>query len=195
MNGVRVEETGLGGSGQERRRYLSGLTARSSTIPGVHKVCRYLGCNHCSRAGPDIPFRQRRQLMGYCGAVPSEDSRGKRRGVEASRKPATRTCDESSWKLHGAIVVHPVLLPIAQTKEGFPKRRRRSRGRHNMAAQALYEIGCSRQGSEKSLRQLLVNCWDYLGDWNSSRLWPGNKSQPDHSKDRTFPNKEKVFNR
>jgi hypothetical protein len=29
-------------------------------------------------------------------------------GAEASRKPATRTCDESSSKLHGAIVVHLV---------------------------------------------------------------------------------------
>jgi hypothetical protein len=30
-------------------------------------------------------------------------------GAEASRKPATRTCDESSSKLHGAIVVPPCI--------------------------------------------------------------------------------------
>ena len=38
-------------------------------------------------------------------------------GAKASRKPATRTCDESSWKLRGAIVVTLHLARIAQAQE------------------------------------------------------------------------------
>jgi transposase len=51
-------------------------------------------------------FGNARELMGYCGAVPSEDSSGKRTRRGGSLKPATRTCDESSAKPHGAIVAH-----------------------------------------------------------------------------------------
>ena len=81
-------------------------------------------------------FDSARQLMGYCGAVPSEDSSGKRTRRGGITKPATPTCEGSSWKLHGAIVVHPASgTDCAGDRRAFPKRPKRSRGRHN--------IGCT----------------------------------------------------
>ncbi|UWZ81685.1 transposase [Occallatibacter riparius] len=47
-----------------------------------------------------------REMMGYCGAVPSEDSSGKRIRRGGITKWAMRTCDESSAKQRGAIVGH-----------------------------------------------------------------------------------------
>jgi transposase len=80
-------------------------------------------------------FDSARQLMGYCGAVPSEDSSGKRiRRGGASLKPATRTCDESLSKQHGAIVAHQVSgTAYADDRRAFRKRSRRLRGKRNTA--------------------------------------------------------------
>ena len=74
-----------------------------------------------------------RQLMGYCGVVPSEDSSGKQEpDVGASLKPVTRTCDEWWSKPRGAIVVHQVSgTDCADDRRLFPKRPRRWRGKHN----------------------------------------------------------------
>src|ERR1039457_2337947 len=46
--------------------------------------------------------------------------------VAAPPRPATRTCDESSSKPHGAIVVHPVSgTDCGGDRRTFPKRRKR----------------------------------------------------------------------
>jgi hypothetical protein len=77
-------------------------------------------------------FDSARQLMGYCGVVPSEDSSGKRTRRRASLKLATRTCDESSSKQRGAIDVHQGSgTDCTDDKKPFPKRPRRWRGKHN----------------------------------------------------------------
>jgi transposase len=58
------------------------------------------------------------------------------RGAEASPKPATRTCDESSSKQRGAIVVHHVSgMDCADDRRAFRKRSRRLPGKRN--------IGCT----------------------------------------------------
>jgi transposase len=81
-------------------------------------------------------FGSARQLMGYCGAVPSEDSSGKRTRRGGITKPATRTCDESLSKRHGAIVPHPVSgTDCADGRRASPKRRKRLHGRRS--------IGCA----------------------------------------------------
>ncbi len=70
-------------------------------------------------------FDSARQLMGYCGAVPSEDSSGK-------RIRATRTCDESLSKQLGVIVVHQESgMDCAEDKRAFQKRSKRLRGKRN----------------------------------------------------------------
>jgi transposase len=77
-------------------------------------------------------FGSARQLMGYCGAVPSEDSSGKRTRAGASLKRVTRICGESSSKRHGAIIVHPVSgTDCANDRRVFPKSPKRLHGRHN----------------------------------------------------------------
>ena len=52
-------------------------------------------------------FGSARQLMGYCGVVPSEASSGQRTNRGGITKTATHTCDESSSKRRGVIDVHP----------------------------------------------------------------------------------------
>jgi len=84
--------------------------------------------------GQVFRFEGARQLMGYCGAVPSEDSSGQRTRRGSITKPATRTCDESSSKLHGAIVIHPVSsMCYSEDRRVFRKRPRRLRGKRNSA--------------------------------------------------------------
>jgi len=95
---------------------------------------------HRERLGQVSRFDSARQLMGYCDAVPSEDSSGKRTRRGESRKLPTRTCDESSWKLHGAIVVHLVSgTDCADDRRLSPKRPKRLRGRHKVGCTSAIE--------------------------------------------------------
>jgi len=77
-----------------------------------------------SELGQVSRFDSARQLMGYCGVVPSE---------EASRRPATRTCDASLSKPHGAIVVRQVSgTDCVDDRRASRKKPGRLRGRRNI---------------------------------------------------------------
>jgi hypothetical protein len=96
-------------------------------------------------------------------------------GAKASRKPATRTCDESSWKLHGAIVVTLHLVRIAQTQENISEEAKEITWK---AQHRLYERD-RKLGAGRSLLQELLNCWDSSGRLEpEQRLLPSSKSQP-----------------
>ena len=95
-------------------------------------------------------FGGARQLMGYCGAVPSEDSSGKRtrRGgiTKTGNAHLRRIVGEAAWSYRRP----PCIWWIAQTTgEHF------GRGQGNCVesatppAQAVYEAGCGRKAPGK----------------------------------------------
>jgi transposase len=77
-------------------------------------------------------FEGARQLMGYSGAVPSEDSSGKRtrRGsiTKTGNAHLRRIAIEAAWSYRLRPGVGPALR---KRQEGFRKRSRRSPGRRN----------------------------------------------------------------
>ena len=73
-----------------------------------------IGGDHRGRAGEFSRFARPRQLMGYSGAVASEDSSGERIGAGASPKRAMRTCGGSSWKRPGPIGTGRRWVPRSQ---------------------------------------------------------------------------------
>ena len=96
-------------------------------------------------------FDSARQLMGYCGAVPSEDSSGRRTQAwrhhqDRQRAPATNR-RRSRMELSSSTLY---LVWIAQTAGEHLRRGERDcmEGAAS-AAQALYETGRSRQGPEE----------------------------------------------
>ena len=119
--------------------------------------------------------------------------------AEASPRPATRTCDASLSKPHGAIVVRQGSgTDCEDDKRAFQKRRKRLRGRRNTDCIAVFEAGRSRQGQRKIVTALHVNCWALSGLLEPEpRLFPGSKLQPDNnqSKDKNFLKKLRTPNR
>ncbi|RZU40815.1 transposase IS116/IS110/IS902 family protein [Edaphobacter modestus] len=83
---------------------LARVTASHQRSTGTAGYRRYLGCNHRGRVGSGVPLRRCSATDGYCGAVPSEDSSGKR----TRRGSITKTCNshlrrivvESAWSYH-----------------------------------------------------------------------------------------------
>ena len=67
------------------------VTTGHQRSAGTARYRGYLSCDHRG-AGPSIALDSARQLMGYCGAVPSEDSSGKR----TRRGGITKTGNASS---------------------------------------------------------------------------------------------------
>src|ERR1700722_6136116 len=79
-------------------------------------------------------FDSARQLMGIAVLYPAKTPVASGSDAGASLKPATRTCDESLSKQHGAIVAHPVSgTDCANDRRAFRKRSRRLRGKRNTA--------------------------------------------------------------
>jgi transposase len=77
-----------------------------------------------------------RQLMGYCGAVPSEDSSGKRMRRGSITKTGNAHLRRIVVKQRGAIVVHHVFgMDCADGRRAFRRRPRRLHGKRN--------IGCT----------------------------------------------------
>ena len=109
-------------------------------------------------------FEGARQLMGYSGAVPSEDSSGKRKRRGGITKTATRICGASPSKRPGAI-------GTGRRRAGVAQAARRGCGRDQgdrlegatPAAQALLQAGGGGQGPEKIItavgRELLGFIW------------------------------------
>jgi len=78
-------------------------------------------------------FDSARQLMGYCAQCPAKTPVASEPDEEASLRLATRNCDASLLKPHGAIVVHQVSgTDCADDRRPFQKRPRRLRGRRNI---------------------------------------------------------------
>ena len=93
-------------------------------------------------------FDSARQLMGYCGAVPSEDSSGKRNPAREHHQNGQRAFEtnrrRSGMELSSSTLY---LVRIAQTTgEYFRRGQRDCVESTTSAAQALHETGCSRQG-------------------------------------------------
>ncbi len=85
-----------------------------------------------SELGQVSRFGSARQLMGYCGVYPARTPAASEPDAEASRRPATRTCDESLSKPHGAIVVlQGSGTDCEDDRRASQKRRKRLRGRRN----------------------------------------------------------------
>ena len=77
-------------------------------------------------------FNTPRQLMGYSGAVPSEDSSGQRTRRGSITKTATRTCDESPSKQPGVIGSGQASgRRCTSGSKAWRKRSRRSPGRRS----------------------------------------------------------------
>src|SRR4030088_281631 len=96
-------------------------------------------------------FDGARQLMGYCGAVPSEDSSGKTDPAREHHQNGQRAF-ETNRRRSGMELSSPTLhlVRIAQTTgEHFRRGQRDCVESTTSAAQALHETGCSRQGQEK----------------------------------------------
>jgi hypothetical protein len=105
--------------------------------------------------------------------------------------PATRTCDESLAKQHGAIVVHQVSgMDCADDRRAFRKRSRRLHGGLNTACtSAIGSWGQPASPRERSLLQSPVNCWD------SSGLLEPEQRRPSASELRPDKNKSKKLSK
>jgi len=138
-----------------------------------------------SELGQVSRFESPRQLMGYCGVVPSEDSSGKRtRRGGITRAPATHRC-RSRMELSSST---RYLVRIAQTAgEHLGRGERDCVEGATPAAQALYETGRSRQEPGDCHSSSPRATGLYRGYWSS-------KLQPDHNKsnDKNFPRRKKL---
>ena len=127
-------------------------------------------------------FEGARQLMGYSGAVPSEDSSGKRKQRGSITKTGTRICDESPSKRPGAIGFGPASdRRCASDSRGLRKRSRSSPGKHNTGCTSATP-GCRRQArtGERSSPRWDANCWASSGPSGSRRKRPPSSAwQPD----------------
>ena len=96
-------------------------------------------------------FESARQLMGYCGAVPSEDSSGKR--IRRGGITKTGNAHLRTNRCRGSMELSSStgnLVWIAQKAgEHFGRGQRDCVESATPPAQALYETGCSRQGPEE----------------------------------------------
>ena len=110
-------------------------------------------------------FEGARQLMGYGGAVPSEDSSGKRRSGGASPRPAMPICDESPSKRPGVIGFGQASdLRCANDKRGCRKKSRRSPGRRNIVCtSATPDWRRQARTGERSSPQWGANSWASSG--------------------------------
>ena len=113
-------------------------------------------------------FAKPRQLMGYSGAVASEDSSGDADPARRrSRRPAMRICGASSSKRRGPIGIDPAVGPDAAQTAGrrSAKRSKRSRGRRSIGLHARYrELTRARQDANSKRvtavgRELLGFIW------------------------------------
>jgi transposase len=117
-------------------------------------------------------FGSARQLMGYCGAVPSEDSSGKRTrrgGITKNRQRAlaTNRC-RSSMELSSSSM-HPVRTAQA-TGEHLGRGERDCVEGATPAAQAVYETGRSGQRPEEDCHSISPRpAGLHLGHRNQSR--------------------------
>jgi transposase len=88
-----------------------------------------------AKLGQVSRFDSTRQLMGYCGAVPSEDSSGKRirRGgiTKTGNAHLRRIVVEAAWSYRRPLVSG---TDCAGGRRAFPKRRKRLRGRHSIGS-------------------------------------------------------------
>ena len=144
-------------------------------------------------------FAGARELMGYSGAVPSEDSSGKRtrRGsiTKTGNAHLRRIVVEAAWS-YRAPSCHRAA--IAQTTgRGARKRSRRLPGRHNTDCTSDTR-GWRRRArtDERSSPRWAANCWASSGPSVSKRkrLPPANggMTKAKQSKSKNLPEKEKT---
>jgi hypothetical protein len=134
--------------------------------------------------------------MGYCGAVPSEDSSGKRtrRGgiTKTGNAHLRRIVVEAAWSYRRP---PGIWYGSAQTTgEHLGRGQGDCVEGATPAAQALYEAGCGRQGPEEDCHSSSPRTAGlYLGYWNQSRdCLQAASLQPDTAKSKTFLKKEKI---
>ena len=125
-----------------------------------------------SELGQVSRFESARQLMGYCGVVPSEDSSGKtnetrRHHQDWQRAPATHRC-RSRMELSSS--ARYLVRSAKTTGEHLGRDQGDCMEGATQAAQAIYEAGCGRQGPEEDRHSCSSRAAGlYLGYWNQSR--------------------------
>jgi len=143
-------------------------------------------------------FENARQLMGYSGAVPSEDSSGQRTRRGALQKRATRISGASLLKRPGVIGTGQPSAPgCANDKKECRNPSRRSLGRHRSGSRNAMP-GWRRQArtSARSSPPWGANCWASSGPSASKRKLPANCDwQPDKMQEQKTKAKAKTSQR
>jgi len=129
--------------------------------------------------------------MGYCGAVPSEDSSGKRirRGgiTKTGNAHLRRIVVEAAWSYRRP---PGIWYGLRRRQESISEEVKEIawKAQHRLHKRYM-KLGAADKDRERLLLQLLVNCWASSGQLESGqKRSPTSKPQPDKKKSNNFPN-------
>jgi transposase len=168
-------------------------------LTGIARVAHLSAVTIAAELGNISRFESARKLMGYSGAVPSEDSSGKRqrRGniTKTGNEHLRRIAVESAWSYRFRPAIGPRLR---QRQAGVPEDQRDRLEGADPAAEALQEADGGRQGQAEDHHRggartagLRLGHRDQSGNGRQAADGGMTKSNSTKARAKTFPRRKK----